>query len=158
MKFSVEKNTIIIKRKTPAEHSPGKNIDTTVHVRGVVLNFKGQPLTGASVVDKVSGRSVITDGAGRYALQTPRRTSLTITYVGMKPQTLNIRADGDVYTQNVTMEDSPNEMNQVVITGYQTIRKSEMVGSANTVKREEMMYDGTNTVEQMLQENFPALW
>lgn len=156
MKFSVEKNTIIIKRKTPAEHSPGKNIDTTVHVRGVVLNFKGQPLTGASVVDKVSGRSVITDGAGRYALQTPRRTSLTITYVGMKPQTVNIRANSDDYTQNITMEDSPNEMNQVVITGYQTIRRSEMVGSANTVKREEMMYDGTNTVEQMLQGKLPG--
>lgn len=156
MKYSIEKNTVIIKRKMSAGNPPEKQADTTVTVRGVVLNGKGQPLYGASVMDQVSGNSVITDASGKFSLLTSRRTTLKVTYVGMKPQSLNIRSEGTTYTQNITMEDAPNEMNQVVVTGYQTIRKSEMVGSANTIKREEMFYDGTNTVEQMLQGKLPG--
>ncbi|QEC45758.1 SusC/RagA family TonB-linked outer membrane protein [Pseudobacter ginsenosidimutans] len=156
MKYSIEKNTIIIKRKSPAENPAKKNPDTTVTVRGVVLNGKGQPLYGASVTDQSSGVSAITDASGKFSLITHRRTTLKVTYVGMKSQSLNIRAEGDSYIQNVTMEDAPNEMNQVVVTGYQNIRKSEMVGSANTIKRDEMFYDGTNTVEQMLQGKLPG--
>jgi TonB-linked SusC/RagA family outer membrane protein len=151
MQYSIEKNTVIIKRK-PVDNNGKKNIDTLIRVSGFVLTAKGTPLTGASVEDLSSGRSVITDGAGKYGIAVGRHTSLRFTYVGMKPQTISIHAEeANALVRNVQMEVAPSEMSQVVFTGYQAIRKSEMVGSTTTVKREDLLFDGTNSIEQMLQ-------
>lgn len=156
MRFTVEKNTIIIKRKPAAEAPAKKNIDTAVVIKGTVLGTKGAPLGGASVTDVNTGRSAITDAAGKFTLTTRKRTTLLVSFVGMKQKSVAVRTDAETLTQVVNLEEAPNEMKDVVVTGYQTIRKAEMVGSANTIKREDMLFDGTNNLEQMLQGKLPG--
>ncbi|HVW62227.1 MAG TPA: SusC/RagA family TonB-linked outer membrane protein [Puia sp.] len=158
MQYSIEKNTVVIKRKTAASASVRSAADSTIHISGVVLSPGGSPLSGASVMDMVSGRSAITDANGKYALPVRHRAVLKITYIGMKPQQVTVRAEGtEAVTQNVRMQTAPAEMGEAVVTGYQTIRRSEMVGSANTVNRKDLFYDGTNTLEQMLQGKLPGV-
>jgi TonB-linked SusC/RagA family outer membrane protein len=156
MQYSFEKNTVIIKRKAP-ERNEKQAADPAVTVSGVVSNSKGAPLAGASVEDVSTKRSTLTDAAGKYAMLVSRRTSLRFTYIGMKSLQVSVRVEeGDTYTHNVKMEEVPAEMSQIVVTGYQAIRKSEMVGSANTVKREDLLYNGTNSIEQMIQGKLPG--
>lgn len=156
MQYSIEKNTVIIKRKS-SDPEGKKNIDPQVLVSGVVLSSKGAPLSGASVQDLSSGRSVITDASGQYRIPVARHTSLQFTYIGMKPMKIPIHVESaNTFTQHVQMQEAPSQMSQVVVTGYQTIRKSEMVGSANTVNREDLFYDGTNSIEQMIQGKLPG--
>ena len=157
MQYSIEKNTVVIKRKVVA--NPTRSVtDSTVNLSGLVLSPGGSPLSGASVMDMVSGRSTITDAGGKYTLLIRHRGVLKITYIGMKPQQVTVRAEGaGAVTQNVHMQTAPAEMGEAVVTGYQTIRRSEMVGSANTVNRKDLFYDGTNTLEQMLQGKLPGV-
>jgi TonB-linked SusC/RagA family outer membrane protein len=151
MQYSIEKNTVIIKRK-PTDNNGKKNLDTLIKISGVVLTAKGTPLSGASVEDLSSGRSTITDALGKYTIAVGRQTTLKFTYIGMKPQTVAIRVEeANMLTQHVQMQVAPSEMSQVIFTGYQAIRKSDMVGSTTTVKREDLLFDGTNSIEQMLQ-------
>ncbi len=51
----------------------------------------------------------------------------------------------------VLMEEDMKAMDEVIVTGYQTIKKKEMTGSTQTVRRDELFFDGTNSLEQMLQ-------
>lgn len=157
MQYTIEKNTVIIKRKA-VEGNGKKGIDPFVSVSGVVLSSKGVPLSGASVEDLSSGRSKITDAAGKYTISVGRRTTLKFTYIGMKPLQISIHAEEEtILVQNVKMEVAPAEMSEAVVTGYQTIRKSDMVGSSATVNRKDLFYDGTNTLEQMLQGKLPGV-
>lgn len=158
MQYTIENGTVIIKRKPGESISSTKAVDSLIKINGVVESAKGTPLTGVSVADLTTGRSVITDVNGKYNIIAPRKTVLRFTYVGMKPQQVTIKADADadVITQNIQMEVAPAEMSQVVFTGYQSIRKSEMVGSSNTVKREDLLFDGTNSIEQMIQGKMPG--
>ena len=55
------------------------------------------------------------------------------------------------------MSEVSETVDEVVVTGYQRIRKTDMVGSTNTVKREDMFCDGTNSLEQMLQGKLPGV-
>ena len=156
MQYSIEKNTVIIKRKV-SERNEKQPSDPAVTVSGVVTTARGVPLAGASVEDVPTGRSTLTDAAGKYSILVSRRTSLRFTYVGMKSFQVSIRVEeGDTHTHNVKMEEVPAEMSEIVVTGYQAIRKSEMVGSANTVKREDLLFDGTNSIEQMIQGKLPG--
>ena len=157
MQYSTEKNTIIIKRK-PVESNPRPGIDSLVRVSGIVLSPGGTPLSGASVEDLSSHRSTMTDATGKYALSVGRRAVLKFTYIGMKPQNITLHAEGaNVLTQNAKLQEQPAQMTETVVTGYQTIRKTDMVGSVSSVNRKDLFYDGTNTLEQMLQGKLPGV-
>jgi TonB-linked SusC/RagA family outer membrane protein len=66
----------------------------------------------------------------------------------MKPLLLPWKGEKEM---KVLMEDGVELIDEVVVTGYQRIRKNEMIGSANTVKSEDLFYDGHQSIEQMLQ-------
>lgn len=158
MQYSIEKNTVIIKKK-PVEKPEKKNVEPSpVTVSGTVLSDKKVALNGATVEDLSSGRSTVSDATGKYSILATRKGTLRFTYIGMKPQLINVRAEEDAIsiTQHIQMSEAPAQMSEVVVTGYQNIRKTDMVGSAASVKREDLFYDGTNSIERMLQGKLPG--
>ena len=159
LQYSIEKNTVTIKHKSIVNDTgPERGKDSLVTVSGVITSPAGSPLAGASVTDLLSRRSAISNAGGKYLILVGRRANLKFTYIGMKPQQVTIQAEGTtVLTQNVRLQQQPAEMSEAVVTGYQTIRQSEMVGSASTVNRKDLFYDGTNTIEQMLQGKLPGV-
>lgn len=87
MQFTIEKNTVVIKKK-PVETKPTSLTDSTVHISGIVSSPAGTPLSGASVMETISGRSTLTDLAGKYSITIHKKGVLRFTYVGMRPQQL----------------------------------------------------------------------
>ena len=71
-------------------------------VRGRILDENGQPLVGATVIDKVSGRGVSTDAAGNYTLLVPMAQTpvLQYGYAGYSEEEIKLTGRG---TQNVTL-------------------------------------------------------
>ncbi|MDR2131212.1 MAG: SusC/RagA family TonB-linked outer membrane protein [Odoribacteraceae bacterium] len=126
-------------------------------VGGSVKDAHGAPLPGVTVQVKGTSVGVISDKEGRYSIFLSGNTPqvLLFSFVGMKRQEVTITPDKREY--NVVMVEEVQHIQEVVVTGYQSIRSSEMVGSSNTVKREELHYDGTNTIEQMLQGILPGM-
>ncbi|MDR1415643.1 MAG: SusC/RagA family TonB-linked outer membrane protein [Odoribacteraceae bacterium] len=147
--YALNGNTIVIS-PVAQQREAGRR------VTGVVRDNENQPLPGVSVLLKGTTVGMSTDKNGRYSLVIPdvENIVLVFSFVGMKRQEISCPPGRD--TLDVRMVVGEESIEEVVVTGYQRIRRSEMVGSAQTVKREDLFYDGTNTIEQMLQGKLPG--
>ena len=98
-------------------------------ITGTVLDEEGEPLPGATVT--IEGTSDITasDIDGNFTILChSKKPRLVITYVGMKPVTLDLEKEKTGYVR-VRMEAAPNMMSEVVVTGYQNIKRENATGS-----------------------------
>ena len=127
-----------------------------ITVKGRVFMADSTGVPGATVLLKGTTVGVITNMAGEFTIVIPETKAspvLVFSFVGLK--TREVRYTGK--DMMVLMTEASQAMDEVVVTGYQRIRKSDMVGSTNTVKREELFFDGTNSIEQMLQGKLPGM-
>lgn len=100
-----------------------------IRVSGTVTDGSGEPLIGASVT--TAGAGVTTDLDGRYTITADSKGSLTFSYVGFKSQTLKI--DGRT-TIDVVLSESTESLEDLVVVGYGTVKKSDLTSSISTVK------------------------
>nr|WP_233246603.1 carboxypeptidase-like regulatory domain-containing protein [Prevotella sp. oral taxon 820] len=91
-------------------------------VRGVVKDAAGTSLPGVTVLRNGDVKNgVITDLDGNYSIQANSADYLTFSYVGMKTQRVRV---GNRRTINVTLADESSTLNDVVVVGYGTAKKS----------------------------------
>lgn len=123
----------------------------TVTVRGVVCDESKQPLPGVTIIMKGYTLGTATDRQGRYILQipnAPEKFSLLFTFVGMETREIEYMGQDTI---NVVMKEDVAEMDEVVVTGYQTVNRRDMVGSYTTMKMSDLMMPAYNSLDQMLQ-------
>ena len=107
-----------------------------ITVRGNVSDGSGESLIGVTV--QVEGTSVgtVTDADGNFILpNVPSNATLIISYVGMNSQ--NISVNGRTVI-NVILEDDTELLEEVVVVGYGTMRKSDVTGAMAVVSAEEL--------------------
>lgn len=99
-------------------------------VKGVVKDVQGEPIMGASIVEKGNaGNGTVSDINGRYELKVRRGATLIITYVGFSSQEIAATAGGVIVLQ----EDS-KMLNDIVVIGYGTQRKGDVTSAITSVK------------------------
>lgn len=127
------------------------------NVMGIVKDKKGVPLPGVSVMVKNGFFGVSSDVNGNFSLTIPEGIEpvVVFSFVGMKKKEVSVT--GDQKPLNIVLEEDIAELGEVVVTGYQNIKRNNMVGSTNSIKREELFTDGTNSIEQMLQGKLPGM-
>lgn len=110
----------------------------TRHIEGVVRDDQGEPLPGAVVRVKDKGIQTVTDNTGHYVINAPTTVcQLEYAYLGMQTHTSDF-AQGTVdIKQNIRMI-SDNRLNEVVVTGYQTISKERATGSFTILKHNDI--------------------
>ena len=126
--YRIEKDVVVIMPKPTQEKKKNK-----IHIQGTVVDRNGTPLPGASVVDPASKRGTVTDLDGHFTLDVDdrgTRTEVRISMIGMETQ--SVRPDGR-RTLHVVLEESATMLNDVVVTGYQTISKERSAGSFSIV-------------------------
>ena len=118
-------------------------------ITGTVTDVNGAPLTGVNVVLTGTTQGVITDINGKYSIDVPVASkSLTFTFVGLEPQEVNI---GSLTQINITMVESAIGLEEVVVVGYGTQRKSDITGSVVSVSNKEITTRPVNNIFQALQ-------
>lgn len=121
----------------------------TKRITGVVVDTQHQPIIGASVVVKGSTNGTITDLDGKFTLPSvPTQGTLVISYIGYKEVSLSL---GGKTTFNVTMEEDTETLEEVVVVGYGTVKKANVVGSIAKVDASALEDRPVNRVEQALQ-------
>jgi TonB-dependent starch-binding outer membrane protein SusC len=99
-------------------------------ISGVVSDKDGFPLPGVNVIVTGTTQGVITDIEGKYSIVIPPGSkSLTFTFVGMESQVINIGTTNQI---NVLMGEAAIGLDEVVVIGYGTMRKSDLTGSIVT--------------------------
>ncbi len=104
-----------------------------IHVSGVVVDEKGEPVIGASIQVKGSTQGTISDYDGKFELDVPDASTLIISFVGMANQELAAKPN-----LRITMKENSEVIDEVVVTGYGTVSKGAYAGSAQAVKAEDI--------------------
>ncbi len=104
-------------------------------ISGTVKDQTGETIISASVVVKGTTIGTVTDFDGNYSLDVPDDAKvLVFSYIGMKTQELNITGN----TMNVVLSENSEVLEEVVVTGYGTTKKRDVVTSVASVGAEQL--------------------
>ncbi len=119
-------------------------------VKGLVQDEAGEPIIGATVREKGNEKfGTSTDIDGNFVLKvTKPNATLTVTYVGMEPETVSLGGRTDI---TITMRESSQNLNEVVVVGYGTSKKVDLTGSVASLTQEQMKQGISTNADQMLQ-------
>ena len=128
----------------------------TTEIKGKVVDKSGNPIAGATVSVKGTARGTATIGDGSFILKVqPNDKMVVASFIGMKSLELAIPQNG--IPLNIVLEDDAQLIEDVIITGYGTYKKSAYAGSASTVKTETLKDVPTTNLSQMLQGVTPGI-
>lgn len=97
-------------------------------ITGLVIEANGEPIPGATIYAPESSKGAISKVDGSFSIEVPvGEKTLSVTYVGMSTVVLNLKPDKSYY--KVTLYEDVAKLDEVVVTGYQTISKERATGS-----------------------------
>lgn len=134
-----------------------RQAEKEMEIRGVVKDKNGEPLPGVTVLVGGTTLGTATDAKGEFLLKVPEQESVALhfSFVGMKTQELVFKKGQKPLT--VVMEEDSENIEEIVVTGYQQIEKRNLTSSVVTVKTSELQTIGASSIEQMLQGVVPGL-
>ena len=162
LEYVFNKNVVIIRK--PVEKTV-QDLPTTVKTESllvtvVVKDEDGHLLAGASVTENTSTANAYsvkvasTDSKGQVTVPTQTNARLRVSFVGYESQTVAVNGHPQL---NVVLKTTQKAEDEVVITGYQSLRKWESVGSTVKVKGEDVRFAGIPRVDIALQGLIPGV-
>ena len=122
---------------------------SVVTVKGQVVDEKGEPIIGANVIVEGTTNGMITDLDGNFSLQCPVGSTLKTSYIGYLART--VKVTGNMNALKIILKEDTETLDEVVVVGYGTMKKSDLTGSVASVNAEEMMKRNPVNLGQGLQ-------
>jgi TonB-linked SusC/RagA family outer membrane protein len=117
-------------------------------VSGTVTDLRdGEPVAGASVVEKGTANGVFTDANGSYTIRLSGRGVLEISFMGYKTKEIPV---GDETVIHVRLEEKVVGLSEVVVVGYGTQRRRELTGAIASVSKSHLEYNVAPSVDGLL--------
>ena len=118
-----------------------------ISIKGHVVDATGEPVIGASVVEGRTTNGTITDVDGNFSLSVPANSTLTISFVGYKTQTVPVNGKNSL---KVTLQEDTEVLDEIVVIGYGTVKKDDATGSVTAIKPDKMNRGLTTTATDMI--------
>ncbi len=139
----------IIVRKAVSNAAPAQ----AGKVKGTITDATGMPVIGAAVKEKGTSNGVVSDVDGNFALEVGANATLEISYIGYK--TLEVKASQQ--PMNITMVEDAEMLDEVVVVGYGSQRKSDLTGGIASVNAEQLEMVTSNNLLDKLAGQVPGL-
>ncbi len=123
-------NTFVAQAAELGSESIASIQQQTITVSGVVMGSDGEPLMGVNVVEKGATNGTITDLDGKYTLNVGSNAVLQFSYIGYVSSDIAVNGQRTV---NVTMKEDSQNLDEVVVVGYGTVRKADLAGSVSVL-------------------------
>lgn len=118
-------------------------------ITGKVSSSAGEALIGATVqVQSASDRGAVSDASGNYSIQAAKGEVLVFSYLGLSPKTLTL---GNETVLNVELDPDAALLEETVVVGYGTARKSDLTGAVGSVTAEQIKSSVFTNFDQALQ-------
>lgn len=147
-----------------AETAPGTSFATSAQnrltVSGTVKDASGLPLPGVTVRLKETNLGTMTGADGTFKLTVPQsmtQGTLVFSFIGMKEKEVTVKFSGNTAPVNVVMEDNIELLDEVVVTGYQTISKERATGSFAMLDGDNLKAKVANNLLPQLEGKVPGL-
>ncbi|MEA4885757.1 MAG: TonB-dependent receptor [Bacteroides graminisolvens] len=119
-----------------------------IAVKGVVKDTSGEPIIGASVLEKGTTNGIITDLDGNFSLQAKKGSVLVVSFIGYKTQEVTVNS---VQSLKITLLEDSKTLDEVVVIGYGTQRKEAVTGSVASMRGDDLRQIPTGNVTAALQ-------
>ena len=123
-------------------------------VKGTVNDEAGEPIIGATVKVQGTQKGSITDFNGNFSVEAASNATLEVSYVGYVTQKVKVGGQSNI---TVTMKEDAQMLNDIVVVGYGTMKKSDITGSVVSVNTEDMMKRAPVNIAQGLQGAAPGV-
>lgn len=123
-------------------------------VTGNVVDETGEAVIGATVMEKGTKNATVTDFDGNFTIKMESGNVLTISYIGMQSQDVNVAGKTSV---NVVLKEDATTLQDVVVVGYGTMKKTDLTGSISSVDTEKLNAKGAPSVLENLQGATPGV-
>ena len=136
---------------------PGKSMSVAQaakKVTGTVLDEQGQPMIGVTVRLRDGKAGATTDLDGKFSIEVPQNSVLVFSYIGYQEYTLTV---GNQNNYIINMESENAALDEVVVIGYQTIKRKDLTGSVASVRGEDVATMPVANVAQALQGKLPGV-
>ncbi len=138
-----------------AEVQSMQTVMQSVVVKGQVVDLNGDPVIGASVLEKGTNNGVITDIDGNFTLKVANRNSVVVvSYLGYKAT--EVKASDKKISQ-ITLREDSEILDEVVVVGYGTQKKATLTGSIEQVNGKALESRAVTNVGLALQGQTPGL-
>ncbi len=116
---------------------------------GTVKDTKGAALPGVTVLLKGTTTGTTTDASGNFTLQVPSASgTLVFSFIGYSAKEVAITGTGPI---NVVLEDNAKSLDEVVVVGYGTQRKTDVTGALTSISPKEFAQQPVTRIDQVLQ-------
>lgn len=140
--YEIENKTIIVRKSKIKQIEPDQAVNIVIDISGRVVDAEGKPLPGASVKVKGTTKAVITDNGGNFQLKgVDEDALLEVSFIGYV--SAEIKAGKDL--GNIALKQTDAKLNDVVVVGYGTQKKRDVIGSISTIKAEAFKTTGNST-------------
>ncbi len=124
-------------------------------VTGKVTEEDGEPLAGVTIVIKGTTRGITSDIDGNYTLQVEKENAvLVFSFIGYLTYEIPV---GNQTTINVVLEEDIMELEEIVVMGYGTAKKSDLTGSLASLKEDDFNTGVVTSPEQLIQGRVPGV-
>ena len=123
-------------------------------VQGTVNDESGEPIIGASVKVQGTNDGAITDMNGNFSVKASSNATLTVSFVGYLTQNVKVAGKTNI---TVVMKEDAQMLNDVVVVGYGTMKKSDISGSVASVNAADMLKRTPTNIAQGLQGAAPGV-
>jgi TonB-linked SusC/RagA family outer membrane protein len=140
--YRLEKNNLVVlfaKNKEPQRKSN--------KITGIVTDEANDPLIGATVMIKGSTDGTITDNNGKFSLESPDDATLKFSYIGYNDKDFFLNGQTSI---SVQLEENIQSLNNVVVVGYGTQKRSDLTGAVSSVKMNDLIKTSDASISQLL--------
>jgi len=152
--FELTENKTIIFKENP--YAKAANItQQKTPISGIIKDENGVPIPGVNIIIQGTSIGTQTDFDGAYRINAKKGDVLLFTFIGYKSQKITV---GDTFTIDLTLAEQTSALEEVIVVGYGSIKKSEITGSVSTVKVENLVGQPTADLDGMLKGAVPGLY
>lgn len=149
LNFEVINNQIVLFKSKEKSQPKNRN---TITIRGVVVDNNEIPIIGVAVVNETTGKGVVSDAGGQFALTAAVGDELTVSCLGYTPRIVTAE---EVMT--IILEESSISLDALVVVGYGTQKKANLIGAVSQVSSEEFKDRPVSNLGRALQGSIPNL-
>ena len=117
-------------------------------VQGIVLDRSGSPIVGVTIIEKGTTNGVTSDIEGKFSLQVAPDATLTFSYLGYIEEEAMVKGQDFL---KVTMREDTETLDEVVVIGYGTAKRSNLTGAVSSVTSEQFRAQPVKKASEILQ-------
>ncbi len=117
-------------------------------ISGTVIDNQGLPLPGVTIIVKGTSNGTNTDMDGAYSIEAEPGDILVASFIGFETQEIPVENSNTI---NITMAESTSELDQVVVVGYGTTKKSDITGAISSLNDDDFNKGAQTSINELIQ-------